>query len=269
MTGTVVQNSLDDLASLISFLRVPLLEDPTNFRKYVSGRKTTCIMQNPNYANLKLLLGSICLRRSTSSVLFTLGVKFEERRQSFVEAERQAYDDLAISCGQSIKAVVNTHSDRQGNTSILTAVLKLRIFCNTGFASPMDATSDNVEDQLWPDEIDSLHQQGGEDIHLDDTSDILASITENRLTKPHEFSQHRPKPENHTQSTAIMGDAEVMAGDKTGILSIRDSNMMEDVQYEVERDSALTIGLTQYESYPAKLKALLIDIKEHYDQDKR
>ncbi|RYP05726.1 hypothetical protein DL765_009751 [Monosporascus sp. GIB2] len=269
MTGTVVQNSLDDLASLISFLRVPLLEESATFRRHISGRrKTIGGMPRPDYANLKHLLGSICLRRSTSSVLSTLGVKFEERRQPLAEAERRAYDKLAVSCGQSIKAAVNGHSSNGGKKSILTAVLKLRIFCNTGFAGPIDSTSDDAEEWFWPDEVASLLQQSGEDSCADCGSDMLASSAGGELAKPHMLSQHRLKCEDCTQRIAKMEDTETLLRDETNIPSITDTDMMQDVRHEAGHGSALTTDPTDYESYPSKLKALLTDIKEHYYQEK-
>ena len=121
----------------------------------------------PHYGNLKLLLGSICLRRSTSTILASLGVTFTERRPCLSEAERRAYDELAVSCGQSIKAAVNSWSAKGGNKSILTAVLKLRMFCNTRLSCPVDGTSEDVEAQFRPDEVITLLQQsGGEALHL-------------------------------------------------------------------------------------------------------
>ncbi|RYP61327.1 hypothetical protein DL771_010166 [Monosporascus sp. 5C6A] len=206
--------------------------------------------------------------RSTSSVLSGLGVKFEERRQPLAEAERRAYDKLAVSCGQYIKAAVNGHSSKGGKKSILTAVLKLRIFCNTGFASPIDSTYDDAEEWFWPDEVASLLQQSGEDICTDCGSDMLAWSAGDELAEPHKLPQHRLKCENCTQRITRMEDTETLLRGETNILSITDSDMMQDVRYEAEHGSPLTTDPTDYASYPSKLRALLTDIKEHYDQDK-
>jgi SNF2 family DNA or RNA helicase len=132
MTGTPVQNSLDDLSSLIRFLRVPRLEDPLTFQKHISGRRTSAGIRRPNYTNLKLLLGAICLRRNTAVILSSLGVTFVEHRPQFSAAERKAYDELTLSFERSIKAAVNSRPSRKSSKSILTAMLRLRIFCNTG-----------------------------------------------------------------------------------------------------------------------------------------
>jgi len=267
MTGTAVQNSLNDLASLIKLLRVPLLDDATNFRRHIAGRRSTAGgVPKPDYENLKLLLGPICLRRGTAAVLSNLGVTFVKRRLRLSGPERRAYDELAVSCDQSIKAAVNGPSARGGNVSILTAVLKLRIFCNTGLASPVDGASEGVEEQFRPDEVISLLQQSGEAICAECSSEMLASGVGGGFTKQLAFSRRRLKCQGCTQRASGLDDAGIPLGEGTSIAA---SDMMQDVHMEDERGSAPTTETPDYGLYSSKLKVLLADIKEHHSQIKR
>src|SRR2546421_4056904 len=66
LTGTPIQNSLEDLGALIKFLQVPLLDTTPAFRYYIvspieSGHPT-------GFLGFRLLLKSLCLRR-TNDVL--------------------------------------------------------------------------------------------------------------------------------------------------------------------------------------------------------
>ncbi|KAI1374362.1 SNF2 family N-terminal domain-containing protein [Hypoxylon crocopeplum] len=133
MTGTPIQNSLEDLASLVRFLRVPIFEDASAFRRHIIGRKKTASgIAKPEFDKLRLLLGSICLRRSTS-VLSLLGATFTTCRPSFSPEERDAYGGLALACIKSIdEAVSCQNTQKTSQKPILETLLKMRIFCNLG-----------------------------------------------------------------------------------------------------------------------------------------
>lgn len=172
MTGTVIQNSLDDLASLIRFLRIPLLDDSGNFRRYISGKtKSVCKNSVPDYSNLKLLLRSICFGRNTAAILSTLGVTYTVYRPCLSDSERKTYDKLAIMYTESIKSAVNDAPTKKGPSPVLAAVLKLRIFCNTGptgFTEDfMQGSLDDVAEQLRDDEMLTLREQEAHVIHVE------------------------------------------------------------------------------------------------------
>ncbi|KAI0010503.1 SNF2 family N-terminal domain-containing protein [Xylariaceae sp. FL0662B] len=158
MTGTPIQNSLEDLSSLVRFLKVPILDDTSTFRRYIIGRKKTAIgILKPDFAKLKLLLGSICLRRSTS-VLSVLGVTFTTCRPSLSSKERDAYNELALACKRSIEEAISSQNSRRPDQKpVLEALLRMRIFCNVGLGIG-EATLTR------PDETVTLLQQSGEAI---------------------------------------------------------------------------------------------------------
>lgn len=267
MTGTPIQNSLDDLASLVRFLRVPQLEDATVFQRHITRRQAAGRVAKPNYGNLKLLLGSICLRRSTSSILSSLGVISVEHRPSFSLSERKAYDDLVLECEKSIKAAINSRPTKN-NQSILTAMLKLRIFCNMGLAHPAVANPEpDVEGHFLPDEEISLLLQRG---------DAICSKCKNEIVTPDIGYGSLEKRAGSWGSLkcAVCSHRDLETAETANPSVITDGDPMEGVEMEgsrsqdsIEADGSDPVG--NQEIYPTKLVALLADIREHYSKDKR
>lgn len=107
MTGTPIQNSLEDLDSLVGFLRVPLLENPATFRKYIIQADRAGAQHR--FKNLRILLDSICLRRAGKS----LGLPepdTEVRELSFTAAERQVYNGMLERISRRIDLGISGHS---------------------------------------------------------------------------------------------------------------------------------------------------------------
>ena len=181
MSGTPVQNSLDDLEALIQFLRIPVLSDSSVFRKFVAGTSTAGSIRRPNYENLRILLASICLRRSFS-ILPELGVSFQVHKPTLSESERRDYAAWEAVCKERINVAVSSRRAKGGARVVLTAILLLRIFCNTGVNSAL--TVGNFFANSQPDEVSSLLQQsGGEAVCVECNNDIpsqAASYTANK-----------------------------------------------------------------------------------------
>ncbi|KAI3323069.1 hypothetical protein HD806DRAFT_535561 [Xylariaceae sp. AK1471] len=266
MTGTPVQNTLDDLSSLVKFLRVPLLDDTATFRKHIEERwKTANGTSKPDYENLKLLLRSICLRRRSSNVLPSLGVTFIQRRPAMSEVERKAYDELAALCGQCIKAAVNSKSTKGGNRPMLTALLRMRIFCNTGLSSSVQSLSDDVEKHLTP----SLLQQSGEDICVSCKNEVLSLDAEDRIENYQNLTHRQLKCEGCSRRAPSTQDSEGLPRDPQNPPNvIDDDDVMQDVQYENDHILVPINDVSRHAVYPSKLLSLLDDIKEHYSEDK-
>ena len=110
LTGTPIQNSLQDLESLIRFLRMPPFNEPAVFRKHVPMAKLRKGTNIPDFENLRLILSSICLRRPRS-MLPNKGHAEETREIMFTETERNQYRLLASAC----KAAVKMGGKKRGN----------------------------------------------------------------------------------------------------------------------------------------------------------
>ncbi|KAJ5065861.1 DNA repair protein rad5 [Bipolaris maydis] len=129
LTGTPIQNSLEDLAALVKFLQVPVLDDLASFRKHIS----TPILSKTNnrFGNLSRLLEAICLRR-TKSILKQPEPVMETILLQFSAEEQTQYEDYAASCKHYIDLAVSGHSFKKANQQVIQAILGLRLFCNDG-----------------------------------------------------------------------------------------------------------------------------------------
>jgi SWI/SNF-related matrix-associated actin-dependent regulator of chromatin subfamily A3 len=129
LTGTPIQNSLDDLGALTTFLKVPILESPQTFAKIVKNPINT--NATTRYQNLRVLLKTICLRRTRELLNLPEPVP-QIRRISLTSSERADYDSLVYQGRVQIDMAVSGRRKGPINSTVLKALLKLRIFCNNG-----------------------------------------------------------------------------------------------------------------------------------------
>ncbi|KAI7054941.1 hypothetical protein KC340_g18554 [Hortaea werneckii] len=127
VTGTPIQNRIDDLAGLYRFLRVYPYDEPPLFRNQI---KLLCDMSNKNEAGdrLKRLIQSIMLRRSITHV--TLPERKDLIcRLDFSSEERALYDSAKNDTLGCISATVE---DQESGINALQALNRLRLLCNHG-----------------------------------------------------------------------------------------------------------------------------------------
>jgi SNF2 family DNA or RNA helicase len=129
LTGTPVQNSLEDLAALISFIRSPPLDDLYTFRKYII---TPLLKGSENgVERLRVLLDSLCLRR-TKELLNLPEATYELRLLNFSAKEEQHYIQTR---DKLIKMIHQNRMQPQTRTSypgVFQLQLQLRRLCNHG-----------------------------------------------------------------------------------------------------------------------------------------
>ncbi|ETS83639.1 hypothetical protein PFICI_05515 [Pestalotiopsis fici W106-1] len=132
ITGTPIQNSIHDLASLFKFLRIPYLEDDRTFRKHIIGQTSVSgAISRQGLENLKLVLGAVCIRRS-SLLVAESDVLYKEIRVDLTPIERGGYASIGMSIKKSLDATVSSHKCGGASRMLLRGILKLRQFCNNG-----------------------------------------------------------------------------------------------------------------------------------------
>ena len=131
VTGTPVQNRLDDLGALMKFLRIRPFDETKNFNQYIiSPFKTADVEVMPK---LRLLVDSITLRRLKDKIDLP-GRDELITRLEMTETEREFYSYFARESARNINMMLK---DRQtvggkGYAHVLKAILRLRLLCAGG-----------------------------------------------------------------------------------------------------------------------------------------
>ncbi|CEJ93517.1 hypothetical protein VHEMI09098 [[Torrubiella] hemipterigena] len=265
ISGTPVQNSLLDLLSLVKFLQLPLLSDSFTFHKHISGSPIKGTkFRSPNYDNLRMLLGSICLRRSISTIIAAEEISYVTHRPRLSSIEQQYYDKIAIVCQELTLAAINSPRRKHRVQSLFTAILMLRIFCNTGLTSTL--TLENLAKQCLPDESLSLQLLTGVAVCMECKGEMSSQRTTYTAEKDHilhRFLCHRCLP----RTVAPSPDGTPHGAQSTE--SNQDGGPIQEAEHTMELDTSQNSFPYQHGSpYPSKLLVLLGDIKKYYQQDK-
>ncbi|KAH7328184.1 SNF2 family DNA-dependent ATPase [Stachybotrys elegans] len=133
VTGTPVQNRLDDLAALLAFLRLHPFEDRNKFTRYIVEPFKAC---DPEIVpKLRVLVDSITLRRLKDKIDLPPREDLVVRLD-FSPEERGIYELFARNAQDRVKILAGVNNERAlgGNTyiHILKAILRLRLLCAHG-----------------------------------------------------------------------------------------------------------------------------------------
>ncbi|KAK7978619.1 hypothetical protein PG988_006109 [Apiospora saccharicola] len=125
LTGTPIQNHVQDLGSLVEFLRIDIFADPKRFRALILdpvGRN-----DSEGFQRLKRLFQGIAMRRTKDSVMKELKLPLKSTKEELVALdpeEKQLYDLVKNSGAMFIR--------RHQKHSALQTILKLRQIANHG-----------------------------------------------------------------------------------------------------------------------------------------
>ncbi|KAI1752665.1 SNF2 family N-terminal domain-containing protein [Xylaria castorea] len=128
LTGTPIQNKLDDLTSIAHFLRLPPLSTRIAFQKHILGPLSE---GGPNLAKpLREYLEAYCLRRSEKCLTLPPSWSKDVTLQLSSE-ERQLYDRILDNTRRQIDSLVSKR-DNSTCRKLFTAMLRMRMLCNLG-----------------------------------------------------------------------------------------------------------------------------------------
>lgn len=132
LTGTPIQNKVEDLGALLKFIRVPILDEIPTFRKYVTN--PVAAGSPGRFANLRKVLASLCLRR-TKALLNLPDPVTDNQLLGLSKTETESYREFAEICKRAIDLAVSGHSPKKVNQHIIEALLRMRLFCNHGISA--------------------------------------------------------------------------------------------------------------------------------------
>lgn len=132
VTGTPVQNRLEDLGALMAFLRVKPFDEKGGFAQYIMSPFKMC---DPEILpKLRLLVDSITLRRLKDRI--DLPPRHDHLvKLDFNSEERHIYEIFAKNASDRVKVIVGQREKSLGGKSyvhILQSILRLRLICAHG-----------------------------------------------------------------------------------------------------------------------------------------
>jgi SNF2 family DNA or RNA helicase len=132
VTGTPVQNRLEDLGALMTFLRIKPFDEKGGFAQYIMAPFKMC---DPEILpKLRLLVDSITLRRLKDRI--DLPARRDHLvKLNFSPEERAIYEIFAKNANDRVKVIVGQREQNLGGKSyvhILQSILRLRLICAHG-----------------------------------------------------------------------------------------------------------------------------------------
>ncbi len=132
VTGTPVQNRLDDLGALLKFLRLKPFDETRAFRQYIIG---PCKSADAEILpKIRLLVDSITLRRLKDRI--DLPPRHDKIiKLEFSTEEQQLYDTFAKHATNTVKVLTTQQEKVLGGRTyahILQSILRLRLICAHG-----------------------------------------------------------------------------------------------------------------------------------------
>ncbi|CAI7613115.1 unnamed protein product [Penicillium pancosmium] len=191
LTGTPIQNNVDDIGALVSFLKVPLLDDPEVFRVHITNQAYSNVSNR--FDNLRTLLRCICLRR-TKAAGYLDDPTVDLLYLDLSHAEAQSYNDIVRHHRTKLEMAVSLGDNPNASQQIFKAFHELRLFCNNGTHEVKETSF--IEDEtievnrnikLWQQDNKAEYSSCGRKTH-----NLYATSGQNFFRFTKEFSDIQP-----------------------------------------------------------------------------
>ncbi|KAF4774190.1 SNF2 family domain-containing protein [Colletotrichum scovillei] len=133
VTGTPVQNRLEDLAALLQFVRLKPFDDRNKFNRFIVDPFKAC--DTEIVPKLRVLVDSVTLRRLKDKINLPprsdhiVKLDFtEEEREVYNLFEKNAQDRVKVLSGNGVQKALGGHT----YIHILRSILRLRLLCAHG-----------------------------------------------------------------------------------------------------------------------------------------
>jgi SNF2 family DNA or RNA helicase len=141
LTGTPIQNRLDDLASLVAFIRLYPLNNSIEFKNHIIKPFAESKKVPSDSTNLRILLDSILLRRRRQVILLPNRLEVY-RLVDFSPEETLLYNSVR----EDVVAATKATDTKDTSRNFLQAQLRLRLICNHGTHEITSNSSQSVEE---------------------------------------------------------------------------------------------------------------------------
>lgn len=145
LTGTPIQNKINDLGSLVKFLRVRPYEDTASFNRLIVNPLKAA--DPGGLRNLRALIRSIAIRR-TKKILDLPSRTDQVQYVEFSVAERQVYNACTKDSTSLIDAALSGNIKGSGYFGILQSFLRLRLICDHGKELLPRDVNERIEDYI-------------------------------------------------------------------------------------------------------------------------
>lgn len=265
LTGTPIQNRLEDLGALVRFLRVEPFDDESSkaaFRNHVVDPLSS--KDADPCRNLRRLLRSICLRRTTQNQSNMIAV-YESVTLSLSPMERSIYDKILEQTKKDMDMLVNTNSFTKRYMKLFTLILRLRMFCDQGhFSKGLDPQlcSGDVSQAWYPTEFEPADDLCCDSCRNEESLDLmkdLAFCSGCARVLPYLNSK---SPESMSESLPPSG----LCSPQSSYLNNEPAGVIRSGAYSQQSFLAADVSA---KGYPTKLSAVARNLQESSPHSKR
>ncbi|EXM19799.1 hypothetical protein FOTG_12242 [Fusarium oxysporum f. sp. vasinfectum 25433] len=147
LTGTPIQNSFDDLRSLLKFLRFEPFCQSNVFEQHIVKPFRQDPPNGSNESrNLKIMLRVCCLRRTQAKLDLPTST-IQKVDVTPTETEKSMFTSILDQCKEDFDKMAGKEESAKKSNILFSAIMKLRRVCNHG-AIPISACSSKRTNQL-------------------------------------------------------------------------------------------------------------------------